>query len=168
MLTHASPEIQKDPALVLLAAAHAGAITQPMDISPKWVSVLAAAAPELQGEKEIALAACRAYDYELAFAAPALQADRDVVLASGARLDLLPPGCPPLADREVVKLAISKRPENLKYASAELRDDLEIVMEATAKEGLAGAYASARLLAEHPVIAMRLSDANEEMARLCR
>ncbi len=113
---------------MLLAATHAGPFVQPNDIAPKWASVLSAAAPELRADKEIVLAACRAYGYyEFADAAPALRADRDVILASGAHLSLLSPNCPLLADRKIVKLAISKRPCDLQYAAAELRDDDEIL-----------------------------------------
>ncbi len=160
--------MRADRAFVLLAATHAGPFVQPNDIAPKWASVLSAAAPELRADKEIVLAACRAYGYyEFADAAPALQADRDVILASGAHLNLLSPNCPLLADREIVKLAISKRPCDLQYAAAELRDDDEIVMAATELDGLAGEYASARLK-EDSVIAGRLRAANDEMERAYR
>jgi hypothetical protein len=89
------------------------------------VGALEHAAPALQADKEVVLAAVAQNGRALKHAAPALQADKEFMLAAVAQnSDALKHAAPALqADKEVVLAAVARNSDALKLAAPALRAD---------------------------------------------
>ena len=111
------------------------------------------ASPELQADREVALAAVREDGLALEYASPELQADKEVVLEA-IRQDgwLLEYASEELrGDREVVLEAVRQNVRALKYASEELKGDKEVALEAIRQDGWLLEYASEELRGDREV-----------------
>ena len=87
-------------------------------------------AAELQGDREVVLAAVARDGYALRYAAGELQGDREVVLVAAAQngAALQYAAAELQGDREVVPAAVAQTSAALQYAAAELRSDALLVM----------------------------------------
>eukprot|EP01051_Picozoa_sp_SAG22_P020497 SAG22_NODE_4161_length_1362_cov_19.376880_3_plen_253_part_01 len=108
--------------------------------------VLEHAAAELQGDREVVLAAVAQDGGALVYAAEGLRGDREVVLAAvaqdGGALGHAAEGL--RGDREVVLAAVAQYGQSaglvLEHAAAELQGDREVVLAAVAQDGGALVY----------------------------
>jgi hypothetical protein len=114
------------------------------------------ASTELQGDREVVLAAVAKNGGALEYASVELKGDREVVLAAVAKAgNALEYASAELqADREVVLVAVAEEGRALKYASAELKGDREVVLVAVKKNGHAEwlQHASAELQGDQEVV----------------
>lgn len=96
-----------------------------------------AAAPTLENDKDLAMAAIRKNGRALQYASKQLQNDRDLVMAAVRRnSSALKFASPALkSDREIVKTAVSESARALNYADPKFRADREIMLSAVQQDG---------------------------------
>lgn len=152
----ASPELRADFEVAMMAVSRNGA-------------ALAHASEAMRSNNDIVRAACQNYPNALQWAAPTatltvvaqevqllrrasakLLSDPNFMLdviertaPSGEALDFVPPKLS--NDSTFMKRAMKRNPDALAYISDELRDDVEVVLEAVTQKGVMLQYASERL-----------------------
>mmetsp|Transcript_9212 Transcript_9212/g.20388 ORF Transcript_9212/g.20388 Transcript_9212/m.20388 type:complete len:451 (+) Transcript_9212:158-1510(+) len=115
---------------------------------------LARASPEMQADRDVALAALSLAGAGLFWVAEALREDKAVVLAAVSSWGdaLLYASAALKADREVVLEAVKRHGRALRFADESIQDDREVVLRAVSDNGDALQFASSRLREDKEVV----------------